>query len=343
MTRQDAPREALQEMTRDAPRAAIVIAAYNAEATIGRAVGSALAQTLPVEVVVVDDGSTDATVAAARAAGGDRVQVLRQPRNAGPAAARNRAIEASRADWIAVLDADDHMAPDRIARLLEEAERDRLDFLADDIYRVEQAQPEATGNRLWSREDFGRLELSFCDFVAGNRHNRFGRRGELGFVKPLMRRGFLDAIGLRYDPDLRLGEDYLLYATALAAGARFRLVDPRGYFAVARPGSLSARHSTRDLGAILAADMALARRPGLGRAERSVLRRHAGDIRKEWAWRRLIDAVRARDAAAIARLGREPPAVLWSLAGKLAEQARLRSARRLRARGWDRGQEPPRP
>ena len=63
----------------------------------------------------------------------------------------------------------------------------------------------------------------------------------------MLRRSFLDAHGLRYNEDLRLGEDYDLYARALAKGARYKVVHGCGYAAVVRSDSLSGRHKTRDL------------------------------------------------------------------------------------------------
>ncbi|OED47355.1 hypothetical protein AB838_16185 [Rhodobacteraceae bacterium (ex Bugula neritina AB1)] len=325
------------QLTAEAPRAAIVIAAYNAEATLERALRSAFAQTVPVEVLVVDDASQDGTAELAERLSGPvpGAVVLRQPRNAGPAAARNRAIAAAAAPWIAVLDADDHMAPDRIARLVQEAEAKGLDFLADDIYQVSETAPTATGQRLWSPQDFGRMQVSLALFAEANTHGSRGRRSELGFVKPLMRRAFLQAHGLRYAETLRLAEDYMLYAQALAAGAAFQLVDPRGYFAVHRENSLSGQHSTADLGALVQADRALLGRPDLETAARAAIRRHCRQVHKEWAWRRMIDAVRAGDLRSIAALGLEPPAVTAALMGKLLQQAWLRSRRRF-APGGDR-------
>jgi hypothetical protein len=82
-------------------------------------------------------------------------------------------------------------------------------------------------------------------------------RKELGYLKPLIRRSFLDHHGLRYDEGLRLGEDYALYARALAAGARFLLVPTAGYVAVERADSLSARHNRRDLEALRNSDREL--------------------------------------------------------------------------------------
>jgi glycosyltransferase involved in cell wall biosynthesis len=89
-----------------APRVAVVIPAYNAEASLGAAISGALQQTThDIEVVVVDDGSTDRTGAVA-ASYGDRVRLLRQE-NQGPAAARNAGIAAASAPLIALCDADD--------------------------------------------------------------------------------------------------------------------------------------------------------------------------------------------------------------------------------------------
>ncbi|MCF6430618.1 glycosyltransferase [Leisingera sp. MMG026] len=313
------------------PRATIVIAAYNAEATLERALRSAFAQTVPVEVVVVDDASQDGTADLAErlCRSVPRAMVLRQPRNAGPAAARNRAIEAATAPWIAVLDADDHMAPDRIARLAAEAEAGALDCLADDLYMVTEADPAATARRLWSPDDFGRMQITLAFFASANTHGSRGQRGELGFIKPLMRRAFLQQNGLRYAEDLRLAEDYILYARALAAGAAFRLVDPRGYFAVYRENSLSGCHSTDDLGALVQADRRLLSAPELDRSARAAIRLHCREVHKEWVWRRMIDAVRARDLRSMAALWLSPPAVSAALLGKLLEQAWLRGRRRL--------------
>ena len=79
--------------------------------TTPRAVASALKQPETAEVVVVDDASGDdgATLRAAEAAddGSGRLKVFALPRNAGPSAARNAAIRASKAAWIAILDSDD--------------------------------------------------------------------------------------------------------------------------------------------------------------------------------------------------------------------------------------------
>lgn len=178
--------------------------------------------------------------------------------------------------------------------------------------------------RLWSQTDFGETQIDLAFFVRGNIASNQGFRSELGFIKPLMRRGFLAGADLAYDEDMRLGEDYDLYARALAAGARFGLVDPAGYVAVTRSASLSVTGRTADLEALWRADKRLLARSDLPREARRAIAEHELDLRKEVSWRRLIDAVRTRDAVAAARAFSAGPAVALSLSGKLAEQAVLR-------------------
>src|SRR5271154_2710278 len=101
------------------PLVSILIPAYNAEAWISDTLRSAIAQTWePKEIIVVDDGSTDRTLAVARQFESDRLTVVTQ-KNQGAAATRNNAFLLSKGEYIQYLDADDLMAPDKIARQLD--------------------------------------------------------------------------------------------------------------------------------------------------------------------------------------------------------------------------------
>jgi succinoglycan biosynthesis protein ExoU len=251
----------------------VLIAAKDAAAVIGRAVRSALAEPETAEVLVVDDGSRDDTAAAARAAaaGSARLSVIRLGRNLGPAAARNRALEAASAPLVTVLDADDWLQLGRFARLLDAA-AEGWDLVADDLLLAEEGAAEPYAPLL--RLDGPPQPVDLERFVLANLPDRRRARQELGYLKPLMRRDLLLRLGLRYDPAVRLGEDYLLYANALARGARFRLVGACGYVAVQRPGSLSRRHGAADLLALARGDEALLALPGLTRSERAALQAH---------------------------------------------------------------------
>lgn len=99
---------------RSQPLVSIVIPAYNCAATIGETVDSCLSQSYPnLEVIVVNDGSTDSTAAVLRAYG-SRVRVLDKA-NGGLASARNAGHQIASGEYIAWLDADDIAHPDRIA------------------------------------------------------------------------------------------------------------------------------------------------------------------------------------------------------------------------------------
>lgn len=93
-------------------RVSVVIPVYNGEQFLGDAIASVLAQGDELlEILVVDDGSTDGSAALAESFGCP-VRVIRQD-NAGPAAARNRGIAEARGEFIAFLDADDLYTPDK--------------------------------------------------------------------------------------------------------------------------------------------------------------------------------------------------------------------------------------
>lgn len=88
-------------------RISVVIPLYNKETWVRRTIESVLAQTLPPEeIIIVDDGSTDGSVATVAKLADERIRLIQQP-NAGVSAARNRGAELSTSPWIAFVDADD--------------------------------------------------------------------------------------------------------------------------------------------------------------------------------------------------------------------------------------------
>ena len=111
---------------------AIVIPCYNAAAVVERAVASAFGQThRPIEVVCVDDGSTDATrdVLARLQTQYAHLHVLHQP-NGGAPRARNAGLAQAKGAYVQFLDADDELLPDKIARQVAIAEAEAADFVA---------------------------------------------------------------------------------------------------------------------------------------------------------------------------------------------------------------------
>jgi succinoglycan biosynthesis protein ExoU len=302
----------------------ILVAAWNRSDTIERAITSALGEAEVRQVIVIDDASTDDTFARAVqiGAGSERVVVRRLPSNLGPAAARNRGLEISTAPYVAILDADDFFQPGRMARLLTHA--GDFDFIADDILEV--GSTGALRTRMF-KAGFEPWRLDFATFVKGNSARR-GRSGtEFGYFKPLMRRAFLDQYQLRYDERLRLGEDYALYAKALALGAKFLVTPALGYVSQLRPDSLSARHTKQDLERLRDIDKELASLTALSDRDRRALHGHYRSVDSRVQWLGVIDAFKRRDPKGFLWPFARSPEVSFFLARKLLGEAFQRSGK----------------
>lgn len=106
------------------PLVSVIMAAYNAERFIARAIASVLKQTYARwELIVVDDGSTDGTAEVVRGFSNEHIQYLRTA-NRGPSAARNAGIDAARGEIVAFLDADDLWFPEKLAAQVSAMEAD---------------------------------------------------------------------------------------------------------------------------------------------------------------------------------------------------------------------------
>jgi glycosyltransferase involved in cell wall biosynthesis len=102
-----------------APLVSAIVPVFNRQATVGEAVASLAQQTLSdLEIIIVDDGSTDASAEIAKRAGGKLARVLQHSVNRGIPAARNTGLEAARGKFIAWLDSDDLARPQRLERQL---------------------------------------------------------------------------------------------------------------------------------------------------------------------------------------------------------------------------------
>lgn len=277
------------------PLVSVVMANFNGAAFLAEALRSALSQSLAaIEVVLADDGSTDASLAIAHAiaAGDPRLVVLPPARNGGPGAARNRGLDAARGQWIAVMDSDDLMHPERLERLVAAADRSGADILADDMLAFfEDGAAPAPLLR-------GRLALpAEVDLALYVRANAlFGRLPALGYLKPLIRADLLRRSGVRYDPTLRIAEDYDLVARLLAGGARFRIEPELTYFYRRHSASTSHRLRRGDLTAMLAADTAFRATIGArDAATEAAFRARRASIERTLAYDGIIAALKARD------------------------------------------------
>ncbi len=217
-------------VSRTEPVVSVIVPVFNAARTLPAAIASVRAQTFAEwEIVLVDDASTDASPALieALALGDPRIRSAHLPLNMGPAAARNRGLELARGRWIALLDADDAFLADRLAVLTALGDGTGADLVSDNILLVDPVDDRERG-LAWPAASL--REEPWIDAARFLAKNLFHRdEAGFGFMKPLIARSFLDRHGLRYDPALRLGEDYEFYWACLAHGARWRVEETAHY------------------------------------------------------------------------------------------------------------------
>jgi glycosyltransferase involved in cell wall biosynthesis len=284
----------------------LVIAAFNHGRVLAEALDSALAQTLKgLEIVVVDDGSTDDTPAVlARYAG--KVRVVRQP-NRGLAAARNTGLATARGRYVSFLDADDVLMPTKLAEqqaLLERAPTVGWTYCDVLIETV------ATGAQMRASERFGYGARMldgwlFAELIRGN---------FIPAIAPLIRRGVLDAAG-GFDEQLTALEDWDLWLRlSLISEARYSpavLVRYRVH-----PGGMSEDRSRMDENRFRVLDKVCRTRPaaveGLGAAGRRIIADTHNWLGKEAYARGDWTEARRRFAASLATVPwqRQAPVLL---------------------------------
>lgn len=301
------------------PKVSVAMPAYNAAPFIEAAIRSALAQDVDLEVIVVDDASTDDTVERVASIQDPRIVILRNERNRGESFSRNRAIASSTAQWCALLDADDLFLPFRLRRLLARAEREPCEMVGDNlVVRHSRAgrDHEAFSPALLAK--FSRL-----DAEALIRADRPDMRASFGHMQPMIKKDFLERHGIAYREGMVIGADFAFCLECLLRGARF-LVEPiAGYVYRLHDASVtndSRRKAWAHLGEHAACTVALAER--LGRADlvpalnarRQMLARFA-------RYRDFADPLRAGDMMAAAQVlcrggmrGDEMLGLLWSAA-----------------------------
>jgi glycosyltransferase involved in cell wall biosynthesis len=223
----------------------VLIPAYNAERWLSATIRSVLAQTWPhIEVIVVDDGSKDHTLAVAKTWESASVKVVTQ-RNQGACAARNKALELAQGAYIQWLDADDLLHPDKIAiqmNAAREAADRRLLFSAPFgtfYHRTEKAVFEETS--LWR-------DLTPLDYLL----TRFMQNVCFQTDVWLVSRELTEAAGLWTDfgsPDD--DGEYFCRVVMNSTGVKF-VRDARTYYRVGNAGSLAQTRSQKAIAALFA-------------------------------------------------------------------------------------------
>jgi glycosyltransferase involved in cell wall biosynthesis len=217
------------------PYVSIIIPAYNAEEYISDTIESALTQTFSnVEVIVIDDGSTDGTKDIVGRFNDSRLRLL-EADHRGAGAARNRGLRAAKGEYIQFLDSDDILSQDKIEAQLEVLMRssDKKTIASCAWLKFEHNRDEVTlrQEEVWTVED--PIEWLICSLSGG------------GMMQPgawLVHKDLIQAAG-PWDESLSLHDDGEFFTRVLLQADRQIFVPgPRVYYR-AMPGSLSRRRS----------------------------------------------------------------------------------------------------
>lgn len=234
------------------PLVSILMVARNAAAYIDAAIQSARAQSISdLEIIVVDDGSVDATANIARdhARRDGRVRVVPGPVR-GLSAVRNASLAAARGQYAAILDSDDILHPRHLEGLIAPHPIGPVEIRAANMVEFEAAAEGIDARAFAQGAEWTRARIiTTKEFVE---RGMIGNRDvSLGYLKPLLDLGFLRRNGIRYDERLRIGEDFDLILRAMLAGARYLYMPQASYYYRKHSSSTSHRLSRADLEGLL--------------------------------------------------------------------------------------------
>lgn len=300
----------------------LIIASRNVEQFIAFTLESAQSQTVKaIEILVIDDGSTDRTrdIVTARAASDSRIRLLDGPR-AGPGAARNVGLAAARGEWVAVLDGDDLMHPQRLQSLLELGQSQNADIVADELIAFSESE---TSRKAWlfigDAIDAPDGLIGLIDLFRPPR--KAIAESRLGYLKPMIRNAFLGSSGLRYQEDISIGEDFDFLARLLAHGARMAYTAEPFYLYRRHAGSISYRLSAANAERMVEAS---------ARFQAEQIAEAAAELRHYMALRHarlrtyadaqhVIAAIKERNPMACLRFSQRNPRAAWLALGMLGE------------------------
>ncbi|NTJ44395.1 glycosyltransferase family 2 protein [Agrobacterium larrymoorei] len=295
------------------PDVSFVIAAYNSAETIVLAVESALAQEgVTLEVIVVDDRSVDNTreIVTALSEREPRVRLIALENNLGPGGARNAGIDAASGRWIAVLDSDDMIYAPRSAQMIARAESAGAEIAVDNL-DVVYMDGRAKDTMFCPKFLADTATLSLEQFIRSN--ILFKSTFNFGYMKPMFRRDFLEAHALRFRPDLRIGEDYLLLASALAVGGLCAIEPSPGYVYNIREGSISRVLELKHVDAMIAADAEFLANYTLLPAAMDAQRERSRSLIEARHFLMLVDSIKRRSISGVMRTALRDPVALRHL------------------------------
>ena len=195
-----------------APAVSVIIATYNAGPLLGHALDALAAQSLPsqlIEIIVVDDGSTDGTWSYLSELEGARsnVKIIQQQHTGGPSAGRNRALSEATGTYVFFHDADDYLGPDALRRLVDVAERQKSDIVVAHVSWI--GRPEAARRSARTVLDADLLDDGVWRALTPHK---------------LIRRSLIEDLALRFCDDMVQGEDQVFMAALFFAARKISIL-----------------------------------------------------------------------------------------------------------------------
>ncbi len=223
------------------PFISFVIPCYNVEGFVGKAIASILDQGVgDIEIVAVDDGSTDSTtlVLDALAASDPRVKVLRQL-NQKQGAARNNGIDAARGTYVWCVDSDDYLKAGVLDGIIKSIREQDID-----VYVVNYATVDINGNEGFPSP----IDTRFAGMVTSTNFSVEAFMAVAGWAFPpwryIIRKSLLTDSGIRFPANL-FYEDHPFSIDVISSAARIFLDPSVGYYYLQRPGSTVSKSDER--------------------------------------------------------------------------------------------------
>ena len=193
---------------RGPPAVSVIIATYNAGPLLAHALDALAAQSLPahlIEILVVDDGSTDGTWSYLSELEPTRsnIKIFQQPHTGGPSAGRNRALSEATGSYVFFHDADDYLGPDALRRLLAVAQQNDSDIVVASVSWI--GKPDAAPGPRRTVLDADILDDGIWHALTPHK---------------LIRRSLIEHLSLRFCDDMVQGEDQVFMASASSLPAR---------------------------------------------------------------------------------------------------------------------------
>jgi len=207
-------------MNNSAPKVSIITPMHNDSSFVRQTIESVLSQTFnDWEMLIVDDNSSDGSLAVAKEYESKQIRVFHNEKNMGAAYSRNVALREARGDFIAFLDADDWWAPEKLEKQIRFMENLKIDFSCTAYYRCR-----LDGSRVITTAPYiiGKKVMRACDYV--------------GCLTAMYRR---EKIGLiQVEPSIKKRNDYAIWLQVSKKANCYFLAEPLAYYRV-REGSIS--------------------------------------------------------------------------------------------------------